>query len=416
MNIEQRGVNKKKILNDPVYGFIQFPASRAFNLIEHPWFQRLRRIKQLGLTELVYPGARHTRFHHAMGATYLMSLALDVLRSKGHEISNEEYEAGILAILLHDIGHGPFSHALENKLVGVSHEDLTLAYMRQLNKEFEGSLDLAMQIFTNQYDRGFFHQLVSSQLDVDRLDYLRRDSFYTGVSEGVIGSDRIIKMLDMVDDQLVVEKKGIYSIEKFLIARRLMYWQVYLHKTVHVAEQMLLMILKRAKEVYLEDKNLFVSPAFAYFLKNQNKKYNGSELLDLEILEQFSLLDDTDVTSSIKVWTAHPDKILSELCDRLINRRLFKIYMQDAPFDEQQIHDIRTKAQKQMNLSYKETSYFVISDTVQNNAYRQESDSIFIKDKNGVVDEIVNMSDMLNIRALSTPVNKYFLCFPKELL
>ncbi|PKP11390.1 MAG: phosphohydrolase [Bacteroidetes bacterium HGW-Bacteroidetes-4] len=410
----------RKIINDPVYGLIELPRGKVFNLVEHPWFQRLRRIRQLGLTELVYPGARHTRFHHALGATYLMTMALDVLRSKGHLINAEESEAAIAAILLHDMGHGPFSHALEHQLVNVRHEQLSLVFMEALNKEMNGALDLAIAIFTNQYEKGYLHQLVSSQLDVDRLDYLRRDSFFTGVSEGVVSSDRIIKMLDVVDDQLVVEKKGIYSIEKFLIARRLMYWQVYLHKTVHAAEQLVLSILKRAVFLAQQGIDLFGTPAMRFFLynkvtlndfKNPDLRAHGKNVLEL-----FALLDDDDLIASIKVWVSHPDPVLSRLCASFVNRTLFKNLIQDKPFESEKIAQLKEKVSRAYHIPLADASYFVISDTIENSAYKQETDKILIKEKDGTVTEIVNVADMLNIRALSGTVSKYFLCYPKEIV
>jgi len=412
-------LNKKKIVNDPVYGFINFPAYQVFDVVEHPWFQRLRRIKQLGMTDMVYPGARHTRFHHALGATHLMATALEVLQFKGHSISKEEAEGAILAILMHDIGHGPFSHALEHQIVNVRHEQLSRLFMERLNRQMDGALQLAIDIFTNQYSKKFLHQLVSSQLDVDRLDYLRRDSFFTGVSEGVVSSDRIIKMLDVVDDQLVVEQKGIYSIEKFLIARRLMYWQVYLHKTVHAAEQLVLSILKRAKQLTQQGNDLFGTPAFNYFLQNQpsfEDFENDSPVLEgKNTLELFALLDDDDLVSAIKVWAQHPDKVLSKLCTNFVNRKLFRNIVQDQPFDPQLIHQIKQKVAQLYQITDEEANYFVLSDTIENSAYKQASDKILIKEKDGTLTEIVNVSDMLNIKALSTTVSKYFLCYPKEI-
>ncbi len=413
-------LNKKKIVNDPVYGFINFPASIVFDIVEHPWFQRLRRIKQLGLTDLVYPGARHTRFHHALGATHLMTMALEVLSSKGQQISKEETEGAFLAILLHDMGHGPFSHALEHHIVNVTHEDLSLLYMQEMNKQFDGGLDLAIDIFTNKHKQGFLHQLVSSQLDVDRLDYLRRDSFFTGVSEGVVSSDRIIKMLDVDNDRLVVEKKGIYSIEKFIIARRLMYWQVYLHKTAHAAEQMLLSILKRAKYLAKMGEDLFCSPALKFFL------YNEATISDFKsgilsrnkrtMLEEFSQLDDNDMLSAFKEWAHHKDFILSTLCQQIMNRRLFKNIIQDQPFENKTIEEVKLKVAKHFKISLDDTSYFVKSNTIENSAYKQSTDKILIKDRSGKITEIINESDMVNIRALSGTVSKYFLCYPKEII
>jgi HD superfamily phosphohydrolase len=413
-------INKRKIVNDPVYGFINFPGNRVFDIVEHKWFQRLRRIKQLGLSELVYPGARHTRFHHALGATHLMALALEVLSSKGQQITEQEAEAAILAILLHDMGHGPFSHALEHHLVDVRHEQISLLFMQALNKEMNGALDMSIAIFTNTYKKGFLHQLVSSQLDVDRLDYLRRDSFFTGVSEGVVSSDRIIKMLDVVNDELVVEKKGIYSIEKFLIARRLMYWQVYLHKTVHAAEQLVLSILKRARFLVSSGKTLFATPALLYFLSHKlqlSDFENPKKIIDNHnVLELFALLDDEDLSSAFKVWMDNPDKVLSMLCTSFVNRRLFRNTIQDKPFSPAFIHAAKQKVSALYQITMDEANYFVISDTIENSAYKQESDKILIKEKNGSVTEIVNVADMLNIRALSGTVSKYFVCYPKEII
>ena len=316
--------NKKKIFNDPVYGFISIPQEIIFDVIEHPFMQRLRRIKQLGLTDLVYPGALHTRYHHVLGAMHLMSKAIATIRRKGHTISETEEQAALLAILLHDIGHGPFSHALEHDIVsGVSHEEISIFFIERLSKEFNGELDLALEIFKNTYPKEFLHQLVSSQLDMDRMDYLNRDSFYTGVNEGKIGSDRIIEMMNVVNGKLVLEEKGIYSIEKFIVARRLMYWQVYLHKTVVAAEYMLIQALRRAKELKQKGTALFASPALNYFLENNVSAEDFKS--DPKVLERFALLDDYDILGAIKVWQSESDKVLSELSKRIIERRLFKI-------------------------------------------------------------------------------------------
>ncbi len=412
--------NKKKIMNDPVYGLINYPASKVFDIVEHPWFQRLRRIKQLGLTELVYPGARHTRFHHAIGATHLMSLAVDVLRAKGNEITTEEAEGAYLAILLHDIGHGPFSHALERHIVNVSHENISLIFMKHMNSEFNGALDIAIQIFTDKYPKRFLHQLVSSQLDVDRLDYLRRDSFYTGVSEGVVSSDRIIKMLDVDNDRLVIEKKGIYSVEKFLIARRLMYWQVYLHKTAHAAEQTLLSIFKRAKYLAVNGKELFASPALKYFLYNQPTigDFNSGDktINNRTVLQEFAMLDDNDMISAFKEWMSCDDTILAKLCEMVIDRKLFRNLIQDKPFDTAKVQHLKEKTATLYNISLADAEYFVMTNTIENNTYKQTDDKIFIKSRDGSVNEIINETDMLNIRALSEPISKYYLCFPKEVM
>ena len=404
--------NKHKIFNDPIYGFVSLPYEIIFDLIEHPYFQRLRRIKQLGLTNLVYPGALHTRFHHAMGAMHLMGQAIEEIRSKGHEISEEEAKAVNIAILLHDIGHGPFSHALEHSIVSnVNHEDISQLFMNKLNKEFNGELTLAIKIFQNKYHKKFLHQLVSSQLDMDRLDYLKRDSFFTGVSEGVISSDRIIKMLDVANDQLAVEAKGIYSVEKFIIARRLMYWQVYLHKTVLSAENLLVNILKRAKELAKKKIDLFCTPALKTFLYNQYSKKDFKE--KPELLEAFANLDDYDIMASIKVWVSHKDAVLSMLCKQLVNRRLFKVEMQNQPFKETKIREIKNEVKKQLRLNDKDVNYFVFSGNVVNDAYRGDKISINILFKDGTLVDIAKASDQLNIAVLEKTVKKYYLCYPK---
>ncbi len=410
--MNKQKINKRKILNDPVHGFINIPSDIIFDIIEHKYFQRLKRITQLGLTHFVYPGAIHTRFLHAIGAMYLMNLAIEVIRAKGHEITEAEAKSVTIAILLHDIGHGPFSHTLEKVLINdVSHEDISIAYIKKLNIEFDNKLELALKIFQNKYKKKFLHQLVASQLDVDRLDYLKRDSFFTGVSEGVIGSDRIIKMLNVVDDNLVVEAKGIYSIEKFLIARRLMYWQVYLHKTVLAAEELLIKILKRAKELANKNVELFASPSLHYFLYNYiNKK---DFLNNVEVLEKFSDLDDYDIISALKVWSKHQDKVLSMLCLRLINRKLFKVELQDKAFESNYIESIKEKYKKQYGLNNNEIDYFVFSNTISNNAYKAEDDKINILYNSGKLVDITDASDVLNVSVLSKEVKKYFLIYPK---
>ena len=404
--------NKLKIFNDPIYGFVSIPYEIIYDLIDHPYFQRLRRIKQLGLTNLVYPGALHTRFHHAMGAMHLMSMAIETICSKGHEITKEEAKGVTIAILLHDIGHGPFSHALEHSIVNnINHEDISEMLMSRLNKEFKGELTLAIKIFQNKYKKKFLHQLVSSQLDMDRLDYLRRDSFFTGVSEGVISSDRIIKMLNVVDDQLVIEAKGIYSIEKFIIARRLMYWQVYLHKTVLSAENLLVHILKRAKELAEKKTELFCTPALKTFLYN---KYSKADFVKKStLLETFAKLDDYDIMASIKVWTDHKDPILSTLCQKLVNRELFKVELQNEPFDGKKIKAVKEKVKKRFKLSDKELNYFVFRGSVTNDAYSADGIRINILFKNGKVSDITEASDQLNIDVLAKTITKYYLCFPK---
>ncbi|HCQ29505.1 MAG TPA: phosphohydrolase [Flavobacteriales bacterium] len=405
--------NKRKIFNDPVYGFISIPFDTIFDLIEHPYFQRLRRIKQTGLTHLVYPGALHTRFHHAMGTMHLMGLAIDTLRSKGVDISEEEAEAVTIAILLHDIGHGPFSHALEHSLVsGISHEEISSCFMQKLNDEFNGKLSLAIQIFNNQYPKKFLHQLVASQLDMDRLDYLKRDSFFTGVSEGVISTDRIITMLNVVNDELAIEEKGIYSIEKFIIARRLMYWQVYLHKTVLSAENLLVKILQRAKELAEQNERLFCTPPLEFFLYNKVNKDTFKN--DDKTLDIFAQLDDFDVMASVKVWQSHPDKILSLLCQNMVNRKLYKIKLRKKPFHKNDFEAEKKQISSQFNVNEKELQYFIFTDKIINNAYNPKHDKINILFKDGSILDIAEAADNLNISALSKPVTKYFLCYLKS--
>jgi HD superfamily phosphohydrolase len=406
---------KRKIINDPVYGMITIPNTLVFEIIEHPWFQRLRRILQLGLTHYVYPSAVHTRYQHALGAMHLMKQAVDVLRSKGIEISPEEEEGVLCAILLHDIGHGPYSHTLEETLVkDLSHEDLSLMMMDSLNEFLNHRLDIANKIFRNDYPKRFLHQLVSSQLDMDRLDYLSRDSFFTGVAEGVINTDRIIQMLTVVDDQLVVEGKGIYSIEKFLISRRLMYWQVYLHKTVLAAEFMLINILKRAKELASEDIPLFCSPVLHLFLYSDIKIEHFLE--ERKWIEDFAKLDDYDILSAIKVWVSHPDPILSWLCRSLVDRHLYKVEIQNKPFEKEYVALIKEKVVAQFNLNEEEIDYFIVEGTVTNNAYNPKHDKIKIQFRNEKLVDVSEASDQLNISVLSTPVNKYLLCYPKSMI
>ena len=405
--------NKKKIINDPVYGFISLPFDLIFDIIEHPYFQRLRRIKQLGLTHLVYPGALHTRFHHALGAMHLTLKAIEVIRSKGHRITKQEEKATALGILLHDIGHGPFSHALEYSIVkGITHESLSKAFMKSLNEEFKGKLDLAIRIFADQYpEKPFLHQLISSQLDMDRLDYLKRDSFFTGVSEGVINSDRIISMLNVKDGNLCVEAKGIYSVEKFIIARRLMYWQVYLHKTVLSAENLLVRILKRAKALSNQGENLFATEALAYFL---NSSIGPKELeVRQEALKQFAKLDDFDITASIKEWVNHSDPILSSLCQSLLERKLYKITLQNQAFSAKEKDRTKEKLLK-IGLDQNDLEYFTFADSITNNAYQPKADKINLLFKDGSVKDIAIASDQLNIRVLSESVKKHFLCYPKQ--
>lgn len=407
--VTKQQTNKLKILNDPIYGFISIPNSLIFDIIQHPYFQRLRRVTQMGLSNLVYPGANHTRFHHAMGCMHLMQKAIRVLRSKQVRITDEEEVAVCIAILLHDIGHGAFSHALEHSIVnGIAHEEISLKFMRALNEEFDGKLSLAIQIFEGNYDRAFLNQLISSQLDIDRLDYLKRDSFYTGVAEGNISSDRLIAMMNVVNDELVIEQKGIYSVEKFIIARRLMYWQVYLHKTGLVAEQTLVSVLKRAKELASRGEDLFASKALRYFLYNEVRQDNFSK----ETLEIFSRLDDYDVLLSIKEWINHDDPILARLCKMIIHRNLLRIELQDEPFDSAYVSNIKARVKREFDLSDEEMTYFVYDKQISNQAYFTNK-PILIYTKNGELKDIAAASDQLNVQALAQPVTKHYLCYPK---
>ena len=408
--------NKKKILNDPVYGFINIADGVIYDIFEHTYFQRLRRIKQLGMSHLVYPSAVHSRFSHALGATFLMNEALNTIRYKGTIITDEEKEAALLAILLHDIGHGPFSHALEYSIVkNVSHEKLSTLFMERLNQEFDGKLSLAISIFKNEYHKKFLHQLVSSQLDVDRMDYLRRDSFFTGVSEGAIGTQRIIKMLDVVDDNVVIEHKGIYSIESFLHSRRIMYWQVYLHKTVLVAEHLLMNILKRAKEVTRIGEDLFATPPLSYFLNNDidNEVFENDE----DALNNFAMLDDYDILAAIKTWASNAqDTVLKDLSQRLINRRFFKIEYNDKEFSVSKLKKLKKQTQEQLNISEEDLSYYVFTDHTSNYMYSNDGGSIDILFKDGKVKDIANVSEQLSVARLKKPIRKYFICYPKELI
>ena len=404
--------NKNKILNDPVYGFITIQHELTFDLMDHPFVQRLRRISQLGLSHLVYPGAVHNRFHHAIGALHLMQEAIAVLRAKGTDISDQEGEAVCAAILLHDIGHGPFSHALEHSIVkGVQHEDISALIMSRLNEELNGALDTAIAIFNDHHPKRFLHQLVSSQLDMDRMDYLARDSFYSGVAEGKIGSERIIKMLAVKDDRLVVEEKGIYSIEKFLMARRLMYWQVYLHRTVLCAEFMLMRVLKRAKALALSGVDVFTTPALSIFI---NESLDRAKFIaDPEILNRFCELDDSDITCALKVWQHHDDPILSELSKRIVHRNLFQIELRSQPFSNDEVETTIQNVATGLGLSREDATQFVINDTIHNSLYSEEG--ISIQFKNGTVQDFAEASDQLNREILTRTVSKSFLCYPKEL-
>ena len=408
-------MNKKKIINDPLYGFINIPSELVFDVIETPIFQRLRRINQMGLADFVYPGALHTRFHHALGAMHLMGRTLDNLREKGHEITSQEYEAALLAILLHDVGHGPFSHSLENVLIkNINHEEFSLMLMKKINKSFNEALVLAIEMFTNQYSRPFFYQLISSQLDVDRLDYLNRDSFFTGVSEGTIGAERIIKLFDVIDDNIVVEEKGIYSVENFLNARRLMYWQVYLHKTGLAADKMLVKIIKRAR--FLAKKSsavLIPHSSINHYLKDNITHQDLIENPDR--LDNFSSLDDHDIWFAVKFWQHNDDKILSFLSKSFINRRLFKIKLSNTKqtkFNQQIIVELANKTKLNKN----EINYLFDQGKISNAAYIKTGQKIKMLKKSGEVINIEDATDLPNIKAMSRIVSKYYVCWANELL
>jgi HD superfamily phosphohydrolase len=405
-------MNKKKIINDPVYGFITIPSELLFDIISHPWFQRLRHIKQLGLTDFVYPGAQHTRFQHALGAMHLMKQALDNLRSKGVEISEDEHEAAIIAVLLHDIGHGPLSHTLEHTLLhSIRHESLSYLFMQRLNKELNGTLNIALKIFQNTYNRKFFHQLVSSQLDIDRLDYLKRDCFFAGVMEGTIGVDRIISMLTVHNDQLVVEEKGILSIENFLNARRLMYWQVYLHKTTVSAERMMVNVIRRAEHLVKSGENLPASESLLMFLRHSYSLDNFKE--QTGVLSAYGLLDDNDIWGAIKLWRSHPDFILSTLCNMLLARKLFQVRLGTEPIRKEQIENIREKVTQRFGVLRSESSYFFSYGSVSNEAYA-EGQKINILMKSGELVDLAQASDLPNIKAISKIVKKNYLCWAKN--
>ncbi len=404
--------NKRKIINDPVLGFITIPSPFLYDLIQHPYFQRLSRIKQLGLTSLVYPGTQHTRFQHSIGSMHLMHETITQLRFKGVDISENEAEGVLAAILLHDIGHGPFSHVLERSLVkNINHEELSLMMIKSINQETKGKLNTAIAIFTNQYKKKFLHQLVSGQLDMDRLDYLCRDSFYSGVAEGAIGADRIIKMLNVSNDTLVIEAKGIYSIENFLIARRLMYWQVYLHKTAVAGERMLVNILKRAKELTEQGHRLFSTSSLDFFLKNQA----DTELFkkDNIALDKFIKLDDSDITSAIKEWSDHSDTVLSTLSKHFINRKLFKVKIDTEPISDKEIQSLKNNYKKQYSLNDDDADYFLSAIAITNDTYNSKKDSLKILFNDGSIKNISEVSDILNISVLEEKVTKHFLCYLK---
>ena len=406
-------INKLKIFNDPIYGFITIPNALIYDLIQHPYFQRLRRISQMGLSYLVYPGANHTRFHHALGCMHLMQKAVDVLRFKGIAISEAEENALYIAILLHDIGHGPFSHAMEKSIVeDVHHEAISLVFMNQLNEEFNGQLSLAIQVFKGEYHRKFMLQLISSQLDMDRMDYLKRDSFYSGVAEGNVNSERLIQMMNVVDDVLVIEEKGIYSVEKFLMSRRLMYWQAYLHKTSLVAELILTKVLKRAKELTLKGVQLPCSEPLLFFLQNRIALEN----FDANILDLFSQLDDFDIISALKSWQRQDDFILSSMSKMIINRDLpkIKVVTDKALLDE--IGPLQERFAAENNLSIADTNYFIFKGKIKNQAYSKEAEPIRILKKDRTIEDVVEASDQLNLKSLSKLVTKYYICFPKQLV
>jgi HD superfamily phosphohydrolase len=404
--------NKLKIFNDPIYGFITIPNSLIYDLIQHPYFQRLRRISQMGLSYLVYPGAHHTRFHHALGAMHMMQKAVEVLRYKGVSISKEEENALYIAILLHDIGHGPFSHAMEHSIVEeINHEQISLLFMNKLNEEFNGQLSLAIQIFKGEYQRKFMLQLISSQLDMDRMDYLKRDSFYSGVAEGNINSDRLIQMMNVVDDVLVMEEKGIYSIEKFLMARRLMYWQAYLHKTSLVAELTLTKTLQRAKELLRKGIPIECSRPLKYFMEHNvtlENFYNSD-------LDTFAQLDDFDIISALKNWQYHDDFILSSLSKMIINRDLSKVKLNAEKFPAEVLEEMTSRFMNKYPVSQQEVKYFIFKGKIKNQAYSKEAEPIRILMKDKTIEDVVEVSDQLNLKALSKPVTKYFICYPKQL-
>jgi HD superfamily phosphohydrolase len=405
-------INKLKILNDPIYGFISIPNPFIYDLIQHPYFQRLRRISQMGLSYLVYPGAHHTRFHHALGCMHIMQKAIEVLRFKGVSISEEEENALLVAILLHDIGHGPFSHAMEHSIVeDVNHEAISLLFMKNLNDEFGGKLSLAIQIFKGDYHRKFMLQLISSQLDMDRMDYLKRDSFYSGVAEGNISSDRLIQMMTVVNDQLVIEEKGIYSVEKFLMARRLMYWQVYFHKTSLVAELILTKVLKRAKELTQKGMVLNCSEPLLYFVNNKIDLAS----FDSNTLDKFANLDDFDIISALKAWVNNDDFILSNLSKMIINRDLLKIKLKNEKFSKVDLESLQSKFSKDNQISIQDSNYFIFKGKIKNQAYSVQAEPIRILKKDNTIEDVVEASDQLNLKSISKEVTKYYLCYPKQL-
>lgn len=404
--------HKTKIFNDPIYGFITLPSPLIYDLVQHPWFQRLRRISQMGLSHMVYPGAHHTRFSHALGCLHMMQRAVEVLKGKGVAISDDEEQALYIAILLHDIGHGPFSHAMEHSIVsGISHEQISLRFMERLNQQFDGQLSLAIRIFKGDYHRKFMLQLISSQLDMDRMDYLKRDSFFTGVAEGNINSDRLLQMLNAVDDLLVVEEKGIYSVEKFLMARRLMYWQAYLHKTSLAAELMLMKALQRAKDLDGKGQTLFGSAPLHYFLGNRI----DDGLFNDEALDQFAKLDDVDIISALKAWQDSPDEVLRSLSSRIINRQILRIRVGSEKFPKGEMERLKELFCSRNNTTREEASFFIFKGKIKNEAYSKHLEPIHILKKDGSIEDVTVASDHMNLKALSKPVTKYYICYPKQL-
>lgn len=411
---DKPSADRRKMFNDPVYGFITIPTETAFRIIGHPYYQRLRRIKQLGLTHLVFPGGHHTRFQHSLGAMHLMSEAIESLREKGVYISKGEEEAAEIAALMHDTGHGPYSHALENSIVqGIRHEEISRLFMQRLNKEFNGRLDLAIEIFTNSYHKEFLHSLVSGQLDVDRLDYLKRDSFFCGVAEGIINNDRIIKTMNVIDDSIGIDVKGLYSVEKFIIARRLMYWQVYLHKTVLSAEALLIRILRRARQLSRQGEDLFATPSFSFFLKNEIDR--KSFLENPEILDHFANIDDFDIFTSIKTWAGHGDFILSTLSSWLMNRELYRVEMQTGAFDEAYISGLQERFLENNPIAEEDLDYFVFHDVTSNYTYDPGDNRINVLLKNGEVMDLTEASGLFNLTLLTEPDVKHLAGFPKNM-
>jgi uncharacterized protein len=412
---EKPSVDKRKMFNDPVYGFITIPSETAFRVIEHPYFQRLRRIKQLGLTHLVFPGGNHTRFQHSLGAMHLMTEAIESLREKGVYISKGEAEAAELAILMHDVGHGPYSHALENSIVsGIDHEEISLLFMQKLNELLKGKLELAIEIFSNTHHKEFLHNLVSGQLDVDRLDYLKRDSFFCGVAEGIVSNERIIKTLNIVGGHVGIDIKGLYSVEKFIIARRLMYWQVYLHKTVLSAEALLIRILRRARHLSRNGEHLFATPSFTFFLENEIDR--DAFLHNREILENFSRIDDFDIFTAIKTWTEHGDFILSTLSKCLVNRQLYRVEMQAEPFSADYIDELKNSLTKILPVRPEDADYFVFQDVTSNYSYDPFDNRINVLLKNGDIMDLSEASSLFNLTILTVPDIKYLVGYPKKIM